>query len=94
MTLRCPECERIREGVFSQDDRRRLRRGLDAGTDALAPTTASLMRANMAEEIDRFAAALAADAILPKTSRRSARTTPSATRSSASRRSRRQLEVR
>ena len=66
VTLRCPECEAVREGVFAQpclddfDDR------LDAGTEALVCDLRRLTSANMAEEGGRFFAALAVDAILPE----------------------------
>ena len=39
---------------------------LDRGGDALARDYKRLMRANMAEEIERFVGALEADAILPE----------------------------
>ena len=58
VTIRCPECETFREGVFSQDAVEAFDEELDAGTDALTADYRRLMRANMAEEVDRFAAAL------------------------------------
>ena len=64
--LRCPNCESYREGVFAQDTVEAFDEELDRGTDALARDYKRLMRANMAEEIDRFAGALQADAILPE----------------------------
>ena len=66
VTLRCPECETCREGVFSQDTVDAFDEELDAGTEALTADLRRLARANMAGEVDRFAAALAADAILPE----------------------------
>ncbi len=66
VTLRCPECETTRRGVFDQDSVEAFDDVLDAGTDELSADYRKLMRANMAEEVDRFAAALAADAILPE----------------------------
>ena len=66
VTLRCPECEATRSGVFDQDSVEAFDEVLDAGTDELSADYRKLMRANMAEEVDRFAAALAADAILPE----------------------------
>ncbi len=64
--LECPNCGRAREGVFAQDTVERFDEQLDAGADALTRDYKRLMRANMADEIDRFVAALEADAILPE----------------------------
>ncbi len=69
VTIRCPECETFREGVFSQDAVEAFDEELDAGTDALTADYRRLMRANMAEEVDRFTAALHAEAVLPRISR-------------------------
>ncbi len=66
VTIRCPECETCREGVFSQEAVEAFDERLDAGTDALMGDYRRLTRANMAEEVDRFAAALSADAVLPE----------------------------
>jgi hypothetical protein len=64
--LACPDCGIHREGVFSQDTVERFDEELDRGGEQLARDYKRLVRANMAEEADRFAAALAADAILPE----------------------------
>jgi hypothetical protein len=64
--LHCPNCDILREGVFSQDTVERFDEELDRGADALARDYKQLTRANMAEEIDRFAGALHSDAILPE----------------------------
>ena len=66
VALRCPNCEwhhrgRLRPGTVDMFDEE-----LESGTDELVGDLKQLMRANMAEEIDRFVAALAADAILPE----------------------------
>jgi len=66
VALRCPECESVREGVFSQATVDAFDEELETGTDALAADLRSLCRANMAEEIERFSAALEAGAILPE----------------------------
>ena len=66
VTLRCPECETCRDGVFSQDTVDAFDEELDAGSEALTADLRRLARSNMAGEVDRFAAALAADAILPE----------------------------
>jgi hypothetical protein len=65
VTLRCPDCEWIEGGVFSQDQCDRFDDELECGTDALSRDYKRLVTANMSEEIDRFSAALRADAILP-----------------------------
>ena len=65
VTLRCPECEWAEGGVFTQDQCDRFDDELEAGTDALSRDYKRLVTANMSDEIDRFAAALRADAILP-----------------------------
>ncbi len=65
VTLRCPECEWTEAGVFEQDQCDRFDDQLEAGTDALTRDYKRLVTANMSEEIDRFAAALQVDAILP-----------------------------
>ncbi len=66
VTIRCPECESCREGVFSQEAVEAFDAELDAGTDVLTGDYRRLMRANMAEEVDRFTAALNAGALLPE----------------------------
>ena len=65
VTLRCPECEWTEAGVFPQGQCDRFDDKLEAGTDALSRDYKRLVTANMSEEIDRFAAALHVDAILP-----------------------------
>lgn len=66
VTLRCPECEWIGDGVFDEQAVERLDEALDRGTETLVHDLQRLMRANMEDEIDRFVAALAAGAILPE----------------------------
>jgi hypothetical protein len=65
VSLRCPNCEHSDQGIFTQDECDRFDDHLEAGTDALTRDFKRLMAANMAEEIDRFVAALDADAIQP-----------------------------
>jgi hypothetical protein len=64
--LHCPDCDLHREGVFCQDTVESFDEELDRGADILAGGYKRLMRANMAEEIERFVGALNADAILPE----------------------------
>jgi hypothetical protein len=65
MTLRCPNCEWHGNGVFEQELVERLEEELDAGTEALVRDLKRLTHANMEQELDRFAAALGGDRILP-----------------------------
>ena len=64
--LRCPNCEWSTVGVFDQDTVDRFDEELDRGSEALVRDLKRLTKANMEDEIDRFARALAADAILPE----------------------------
>jgi hypothetical protein len=64
--LHCPNCDVFREGVFTQDNVELFDEELDRGADTLARDYKRLMRANMADEIERFTGALAAGAILPE----------------------------
>jgi hypothetical protein len=66
VVLHCPNCDISREGVFSQDNVELFDEELDRGADTLARDYKRLMRANMADEIDRFVGALTAGAILPE----------------------------
>ncbi len=65
VSLRCPSCEHFEVGVFPQVVVDSFDEDLDRGTEALIDDLEQLTRANMAEEIDRFSAALHAGAILP-----------------------------
>jgi hypothetical protein len=64
--LHCPNCDIYREGIFTQETVETFDEELDRGADALARDYKRLMRANLAEEIERFVGALASDAILPE----------------------------
>jgi len=64
--LHCPNCDVFREGVFTQENVELFDEELDRGADALARDYKRLMRANMADEIDRFVGALSAGAIVPE----------------------------
>jgi hypothetical protein len=64
--LHCPNCDVHREGVFTQDNVELFDEELDRGADALARDYKRLMRANMADEIERFVGALEAGAICPE----------------------------
>ena len=63
--LRCPNCEWYGEGVFDQATVEAFDDVLDQGIDILLSDYRALVNSNMEDEIERFASALAADAILP-----------------------------
>ena len=65
VTVRCPNCEWTETEVFAQEVVDRFDEELDRGTAALTDDLKRLVRANMAEEVDRFTSALRADAIQP-----------------------------
>jgi hypothetical protein len=63
--LRCPNCEWRGTGVFPQAIVEAFDDELDRGIDVLLSDYRALVNSNMEDEIDRFAQALEADAILP-----------------------------
>src|SRR5262245_53685910 len=66
VTLRCPECEWWGRGTFGQRDVDRFDEVLDGGAQELIEDLRAITQANMEEEIEAFAGALAADNILPE----------------------------
>jgi len=64
--LRCPECEHHREGVFTQNVVDMFDERLNEGSDALATAYRRMVRDNLVAEMERFAGALRAGAILPE----------------------------
>jgi hypothetical protein len=66
VALRCPNCDHVGEGVFSQACVDRFDARLDDGTAAMVSDLKELERANMVDDIDRFVGALNAGAILPE----------------------------
>jgi hypothetical protein len=66
VALRCPNCEWTATGVFPQDVVDVFDEVLDQGTEQLVSDLKQLMHANMSEEIERFVAALEAEALLPE----------------------------
>lgn len=66
LTLRCPDCAWATAGVFDQDQVDALEERLDQGLEEMLADLRRLTRANMTEEIDRFAAALQTGLILPE----------------------------
>jgi len=66
VTIQCPNCEWWDADVFDEAAVERFDEELDRGTEALVRDLLRLMRANMEDAVERFAAALHADAILPE----------------------------
>ncbi|MGI8714643.1 MAG: hypothetical protein ACR2NR_15995 [Solirubrobacteraceae bacterium] len=66
LTLNCPNCEWLDEGVFDQDQIDELEENLDEGLTEMLSDLRRLTQSNMTEEIERFATALHADLILPE----------------------------
>ena len=64
--LQCNNCAWTMVGTFDEDTMEAMDRALDRSQEALERAANKLYRENMLEEIDRFAAALAADLILPE----------------------------
>ena len=63
--LRCPNCEWTDLGTYDQNVVDSFDEELDRGTEALVDDLMRLQQANMEDEIERFTAALASDAIWP-----------------------------
>ena len=66
LELRCPQCEWRGRDSYSLEELDRYDEELDRGAKQLIEDLHSLTRANMNEEADRFAMALASDSILPE----------------------------
>jgi hypothetical protein len=66
VVLRCPNCEWSEVGTYDQATVDRFDERLDSGTEIMVRDLRRLLQANMEDEADRFAAALAANAILPE----------------------------
>lgn len=64
--LRCPECEWWGRESYSQSEVDTYDEELDRGGQELIEDLRALTRANMEEEADKFAMALASDCILPE----------------------------
>ena len=64
--LRCPNCEWTCQGTFDQETVEEFDEELDRGTEVLTDDYRRLVSANMADDVERFCAALDVDAILPE----------------------------
>jgi hypothetical protein len=66
LILHCPNCDRVDEGVFDQDQVDALEEQLDEGLTGMLTDLRRITQSNMAEEIERFTAALQGDLVLPE----------------------------
>ncbi len=66
ISLRCPNCEWTLTDVFEDDAVQRFDERLDRGTESLVADLRQLARSNMEDDVERFAAALAGDHVLPE----------------------------
>lgn len=66
LLLRCPNCAWEAEGIFDEEQVLSLEEQLDEGLSDMLRDLQRLTQANMADQLERFAAALRADLILPE----------------------------
>ncbi len=66
LTLHCPNCDWLSHGTYDHEQVMALEEELDEGLAAVLRDLKRLADANIADEIERFAAALDADLILPE----------------------------
>jgi hypothetical protein len=66
LTLHCPNCDWLEEGMFDQDQVDALEERLDTGLTEMLADLRRLTQSNMAEEIERFTTALQGDLVLPE----------------------------
>jgi hypothetical protein len=64
--LRCPNCEWLGGGIYSQAVVDRFDDALDRGTEQLLDDLSLLTRANMEDQVERFVAALRTNQVLPE----------------------------
>jgi hypothetical protein len=63
--LRCPNCERTESALLDLEVAERFDEELERGAEVLMTDLTRLSEANMLDDVERFATALRADAILP-----------------------------
>ena len=66
VSLRCPNCEWRATDVFDDDAIQGFDETLDRGTQDLIDDLRQLTRANMEEDVERFASAIEAGHVLPE----------------------------
>jgi hypothetical protein len=65
MTLRCPECEALTEGLFTDQAAHRLARELDRGEAVLLDSLERVTREHMTDALELLQRAFEADLIFP-----------------------------
>ena len=66
LTLECPNCGWLEDGIYEREQVDKLEEKLDDGLAEMLGDLQRLTQSNMADDIDRFIAALDADLILPE----------------------------
>lgn len=66
LTLECPNCWWSTDGLYDREAVHELEERLDDGLGDMLDDLKRLTHANMADQIDRFVAALDADLVLPE----------------------------
>jgi Zn-finger protein len=66
LLLACPNCFWAHEDIYTEDEVHALEDELDQGLEDMLRDLQRLTQANMADEVERFSAALNADHILPE----------------------------
>ncbi len=66
LTLECPNCRSVELGIYDRERVEQLEEVLNEGLAEMLDDLRRLTQVNMCEEMDRFAAALQADLILPE----------------------------
>jgi hypothetical protein len=66
LTLHCPNCDWLAEGLFDERQVYGLEDKLEEGLVAMLNDLRRMTQANMAEEVDRFVVAMNSDLILPE----------------------------
>lgn len=66
LTLRCPDCEFVSEGVYTHREVSRFDHVLNMGSDKLVQDLEMLSNANMRKDVELISAALEKDAIWPE----------------------------
>jgi hypothetical protein len=66
LTLHCPNCDWLAEGIFNEGQVFGLEDKLEEGLIAMLNDLRRMTQANMADEVDRFVSALSTDLILPE----------------------------
>ena len=66
LALSCPNCHWSTEGVFSESEVHALEEHMDEGLADMLRDLQRLTQANMADDVERFIAALQSDLVMPE----------------------------